>query len=321
MWLCAICSFLWVCMSCQIFVIKGKVYLVCFSLFYFEVWTLVLFVNRGLVSPSVNRACGGWYFTLSYYFVMCENMVLKLRHCLAFCFERHLWVVTGMFCLWFLCDDWWSPALWRVLCFSLRRPYLVLTDESWTPPEAVILTQVLCWWFKCITLWYVGHVYGQRTALSLARCLTWSHALVWLRWFCLPWWRCHLCSSGPEGEGKLQSPLSAPRSLGAWLKCFVSEQPSHPQSLVLRKGKISLATIMHMPWCFIQNTSHLCWNKIKKKISMYSATFLLFCLSAILNPAITFFGTWGQQKQSMNTMLTYITFQVDILNLHIYQTD
>lgn len=54
---------------------------------------------------------------------------------------------------------------------------------------------------------------------------------------------------------------------------------------------------------------------------MYSATFLLFCLSAILNPAITFFGTWGQQKQSMNTMLTYITFQVDILNLHIYQTD
>ena len=224
---------------------------------------------------------------------MCENMVLKLRHCLAFCFERHLWVVTDMFCLWFLCDDWWSPALWRVLCFSLRRPYLVLTDESWTPPEAVTLTQVLCWWFKCITLWYVGHVYGQRTALSLARCLTWSHALVWLRWFCLPWWQCHLCSSGPEGEGRLQAQLSAPRSLGAWLKCFVSEQPSHPQSLVLRKGKI--ATITHTPWCLIQNTSHLCWNKIIK-IYMYSASFLLFCLSAILNPAITFFWHLGAAK-------------------------
>lgn len=66
-------------------------------------------------------------------------------------------------------------------------------------------------------------------------CLTWSRALLWLWWFCLPWWWRRLCSSGPEGEGRLLSPPSAPRSPAAWLKCSVAERPSRPRSLVLRR--------------------------------------------------------------------------------------
>lgn len=87
---------------------------VCFSIYKSNMWILFQFVLL------ILNVC--WQ--------KCENMVLQLKHCLAFPSERHLWVVTGMLCLWFLRDEWWSPALGRVLCFSLRRPYLLMTDKS-----------------------------------------------------------------------------------------------------------------------------------------------------------------------------------------------
>lgn len=93
----------------------------CFSIIEWNVWILFQFV----------------FLILNVCWQKCENMVLQLKLCLAFCSERHLWVVTGMLCLWFLCDEWWSPALWRVLCFSLWRPYLLMTDKSWMPLETV----------------------------------------------------------------------------------------------------------------------------------------------------------------------------------------
>lgn len=49
-----------------------------------------------------------------------------------------LWQV----CLWFMCGEWWIASPWRILCFSLQRPYLLMTDKSLMPQEAVTLTEV-----------------------------------------------------------------------------------------------------------------------------------------------------------------------------------
>ena len=115
---------------------------------------------------------------------------------------------------------------------------------------------------------------------SLVWCLTWSRALVWLWWFCLRWWWHRLCSSGPEGEGRPRTQLSAPRSPAAWLKCFVA-LPSGPRSLAL-KTRLSSGTR-----CTCQTHSWMlqillcCWCALSYA---FVALFFLSCFGSFSSP-------------------------------------
>lgn len=138
--------------------------------------------------------------------------------------EKQLWVVTGILCLWFLCDERWCPDPERVLCFSLWR---ALSGDDWQEQTDLWRLSPCCRsWANCLNVsgpkkWPGALCMKLKT---LVGCSTLFHALVSSWWFCLPWcWR-HPWSSGPVGEGRPRSPLSTPRSLVDWLKRFVAEQ-------------------------------------------------------------------------------------------------